>query len=175
MDYKTLFMSQKIADKNSQLMNLYFKLNKRLDNFVDYIGVSLNMNKMSDVLHHKYAHLAPIIADDFSDYNALFSYRSKYETITGETEEYSNIVVALESVLSLISDIDIALSDAKVMAEDEQNDDYLKFISDQNKKLRIFKKQFILLYDKIRMALTLGNTLMDIDFAYEDYIIEPEL
>ena len=103
-------------------MNLYFKLNKRLDNFVDYIGVSLNMNKMSDVLHHKYAHLAPIIADDFSDYNALFSYRSKYETITGETEEYSNIIVALESVLSLISDIDIALTDAKVMAEDEQND-----------------------------------------------------
>lgn len=171
---KTLFLSQRIADKNSELMNLYFKLNKRLDNFVNYIGVSLNMNKMSDELHHKYAHLAPIIADDFSDFNAIYSYRSHYDTITGETIEYDNIVSALEDVLLLISDIDISLSDAKEMGQDEQNDDYIKFITDQIKKLRIYKKQFILLYDKITMALSLGNTLMDIDFAYKDYILEVE-
>jgi len=171
---KRLFLTQRLADKNSELMNLYFKLNKRLDNFVNYIGVSLNMNKMSDALHQKYAHLAPINADDFSDYNALYSYRSHYDTITGETIEYDNILSGLEDVLTLIADIDLSLSDAKLMGDDEQNDDYVKFITDQIKALRIYKKQFILLYDKIGMALSLGNTLMDIDFAYEDYIIEVE-
>jgi hypothetical protein len=172
---KRMFLSQRIADKNSELMNLYFKLNKRLDNFVNYIGVSLNMNKMSDALHHKYAHLAPINADDFSDYNALYSYRSHYDTILGETIEYDDIMSGIEDVLKLISDIDISLSDAKVMGQDEQNDDYVKFITDQIKVLRIYKKQFILLNDKVNMALSLGNTLMDIDFAYEDYLIEPEI
>jgi hypothetical protein len=81
----------------------------------------------------------------------------------------------IEDVLRLISDIDISLSDAKVMGQDEQNDDYVKFITDQIKVLRIYKKQFILLNDKVSMALSLGNTLMDIDFAYEDYLIEPEI
>lgn len=153
-------------------MNLYFKLNKRLDNFVNYIGVTLNMNKLSDALHQNYAHLAPLKADNFSDYNAIYSYRATYNTITGETEEYTDILAGIEDVIKLISDIDIALSDAKAMGKDEQNDDYIKFISDEMKGLRVFKQQFILLYDKISAALSAGNTLMDIDFAYEDYLIE---
>lgn len=168
---KTLFLSKRIAEKNDEIMNLYFQLNKKLDNFVNYIEVDLNMNKMSKELHTKYAHLAPIIADDFSDYNASFSYRSKYSMINGETKEYTDFFDGIDDILNLLTEIDIAFTDAKSIAKEEENDDYKKFISDEVVKLRTFKQQFILISDKATYAVEAGNTLQDIDHNYKDYII----
>lgn len=169
---KKIFLSQKIADKNSELMNLYFKLNKRLDNFVNYIDVELNMNKMSEALHLKYAHYAPIVADHFSDYNSMYSYRSVYSTILSETEDYGSFLEGVEHILELLEDIDIAISSAKQIGTEEENDDYVRFIKDEILELRKFKKQFILIYDKASTALQIGNTLQDIDNYSENYIID---
>jgi hypothetical protein len=172
MDRTINFISQKIANQNSEMMNLYFKLNKRLDNFVDYIGVSLGMDNFSAELHSRYAHLAPIIADNFSDYNAAYNYRSYYATIEGETEEYPNFLTGVTDILDLLRDIDVALSNALDLGRTEQNDDYIKFINDEELNLRKFKKQFVFIYDKVSVALKQGNNLIMIDHFYKDYIIE---
>lgn len=177
---KKMLLSQRLANKNSDLMNIFFRLNKKLDNFVNYIEVDLNMGKLSSLLHKGnsdsagYAHYAPLFADLFSDYNSSFSYRSTYDTIQGETKQYSGIMEGIEDVLDLIIDIDNALSDAKKMGKEEDNDDYIKFISNRIKDFRQYKVEFILLNDKVGMSLMDGNTVQDIDYRADDFFIPLE-
>ena len=70
-------------------MDAYFTLNKKLDNLMDYLDIELTMSKLSASVH-KIAHKVPLDADRFRDYNALYSYRTKYLTIQGQYKDYEN-------------------------------------------------------------------------------------
>ena len=166
-----MFISQTLAEKNSQIMTMYFQLNKKLDNFVNYILVDFSMEKLSEALHKEYAHKAPITADNFSDYNAAFSYRASYGAVEEETQTYAGFLDGVSDVLSYLIDIDNALAEARELGVRENNIDYVVFIDSQFKELGIYKKEFILLYDKAEQYLKLGNTLQDMDARYEDFLI----
>jgi len=153
---------------------MYFTLNKKLDNFVNYLLVDLNMDNLSEHLHKMYAHGAAGHADSFSDYNALYSYKSTYNTINGETTQFANIIDGIENILDCLIDIDNGLTDAIKVGEEEDNKDYVKFINDEFIYLRKFKAQFILLNDKIGKAIRVGNTIMDVENNYEKYLIPLE-
>ena len=170
---KNIFLSQALADKNSELMDAYFTLNKKLDNLMDYLDIELVMSKLSASVH-KIAHKAPLDADRFRDYNALYSYRTKYSTIQGQYKDYENPVEGMADILSYIADMTNMLYDAKSMGKSEENEDYIKFINEEIQKIRYYKKQFILFHDKIQKSLECGNTVQDIDFYSDDYIIEVE-
>lgn len=152
---------------------MYFTLNKKLDNLMDYLDIELVMNKLSAEIH-KIAHVAPLDADRFRDYNALYSFRTKYNTIQGQYKDYTNPAEGMGDILSYLADMTNALYDAKAMGKEEENDDYVKFISEEIQKIRSYKKQFILLHDKIQKSLEEGNTVQDIDFNANDFIIGVE-
>lgn len=166
---KSMFISQNIIDMNNLLMDMYFTFNKKMDNFMDYVDINLVMNNLSGALH-KIAHMYPLDADRFRDYNAMYSFRSIYGTIEGQYKNFDNILTGLSEVLEYILDIDNSLTQAKKIGKEEDNPDYCKFISDEVKQLRKYKKQFIFMYDKIQACLTVGNTLQDIDFNYKDFL-----
>ena len=166
-----MLLSQTLADKNSQVMTMYFQLNKKLDNFVNFILVDYSMEKLSEALHKNYAHRAPITADNFSDYNAAYSYRATYGAVEEETVTYGGFLEGVADVLSYLIDIDNALAEARELGVRENNIDYVVFIDEQFKELGAYKKEFVLLYDKAEKYLALGNTLQDIDARYEDFLI----
>lgn len=170
---KNIFLSQILADKNSELMDAYFTLNKKLDNLMDYLDIELTMSKLSASVH-KIAHKAPLDADRFRDYNALYSYRTKYGSIQGQYKDYSNPVEGMADIINYLADMTNMLYDAKTMGRAEENEDYVKFISTEIEQIRAYKKQFILFHDKIQKSLECGNTIQDIDFYSDDYILEVE-
>lgn len=167
---KNIFINQEIADKNSEIMDMYFTLNKKLDNLMDYMDIILVMPKMADLVHHKIAHIAPLDADRFRDYNALYGFRTKYNTIDGQYIEFDNLLQGVDSILDYIVDIDNAISEAKQLAEKEDNYDYKKFLNEETVHLRSYIKQFILLHDKVEQYIKVGNTEQDLDFRAEDII-----
>lgn len=168
---KNIFFSQELADKNSEIMNMYFTLNKKLDNLMDFLDIEFVMSKLSAHIH-KIAHIAPLDADRFRDYNALYSYRTKYTTIQGQYQNFSNILEGIVEILNYLADMTNTLYDAKLMGRKEENEDYVKFISQEIQHIRYYKKQFILIHDKIQKSLEVGNTIQDIDFRSDDFIIE---
>lgn len=168
-----IFLSQRLADKNSEIMDAYFTLNKKLDNLMDYLDVEQSMNKLSTSIHI-IAHKAPLDADRFRDYNALYSFRTKYGTIQGQYKNYINPLEGITDILSYLVEMTNMLYNAKYMGQTEENYDYVKFINTEIEKIRYYKKQFILFHDKIQKSLESGNTLQDIDFYSNDYIIEDE-
>ena len=52
-------------------------------NFMDYLDIELVMNKLSEKIH-KIAHISPLDADRFRDFNALYGFRTIYGTIEGQ-------------------------------------------------------------------------------------------
>lgn len=167
---KNIFINEKIADKNSEIMNAYFTLNKKLDNLMDYVGIVFNMHKFSQELH-KVAHKAPIDADRFRDYNALYSFRTKYNTIVGQYTEFANPLEGIDSILEFLADMDNMFAEAKNIAKAEENYDYNKFLSTEIKNFRPYKEQFIILHDQIKSYIANGNTYQDFDFRCEPYFV----
>lgn len=165
---KNIFINDKIADKNSEIMNAYFTLNKKLDNLMDFVGIVYNMSKFSKELH-KVAHKAPLDADRFRDYNALYSFRTKYNTITGQYIEFSNPLEGVDSILEFLVDMDNMFAEAKAIAKAEENYDYNKFLSTEIKNFRPYKEQFITLHDQLESYIANGNTYQDFDFRCESY------
>lgn len=167
-----LLFSPALASKNNELMNLYFRLNKRLDAFVNYLLVDLNMDNLSEYLHTNYAHGAAGHADSFSDYNAIYSFRSIYNTIPGESGSYENIMDGINDVCDLLVDIDNQLAEAIKLGKEEENMNYINFIYGEYNYLTKFEKQFIMLHDKVSKALACGNSVVDIENNYEKYVLE---
>ena len=165
---KGVFISERIADKNSEIMDCYFTLNKKLDNLMDYVDIVCVMPLFSTGLH-KIAHKAPIDADRFRDYNALYSYRTKYRTIEGQYKDFANPLEGIDSILEYLSDMDNIFDEAKNLAKAEENHDYSKFINEEIRAFREYKKQFILLHDKIERYMVEGNSMQDFDFRCEPY------
>ena len=171
MYVKEMFFSQRLADKNSQIMDKYFTLNKKLDNFMDYLDIELVMNKFSERVH-LLAHQAPLDADRFRDYNALYSFRTHYNAIEGQYKNFNSILEGISEILDYLADITNDLYDAKNLGEEEDNQDYVQFIWDEIKNVRGYKKVFTLMFDKVEKSLSVGKTIQDIDYHAEDYILE---
>lgn len=169
---KEMFISGKIADKNSEIMNAYFTLNKKLDNLMDYVDINCIMPLFSQGLH-KIAHRAPIDADRFRDYNALYSFRTKYTSIEGQYKDFSNPLEGIDDILDYLCDMDNMLAEAKLIAKTEENYDYERFLNKEIVHLRDYKKQFVLLHDKLEQYLKEGNTLQDYDFRADKYFDMP--
>ena len=154
-------------------MDAYFTLNKKLDNLMDYLDIELVMSKLSASIH-LIAHQAPLDADRFRDYNALYSYRTKYGTIQGQYKDYTNPVEGIADILSYLADMTNMLYDAKSMGKSEENDDYVTFMYTEIEQIRTYKKQFIVFHDRLQTAVECGNTIQDIDYYSNDYIIGVE-
>lgn len=163
-----MFISEAISEKNSEIMNMYFTLNKKLDNLMDFVDIEWVMPNFSNGLH-KIAHEAPLDADRFRDYNALYSFRTKYNTIEGQFKDFKDPLDGINDILDYIGDIDNSLASAKEIAVREENYDYGKFIDEEYALLRRYKKQFITLNDKLGKYIAEGNTYQDYDYRSEAY------
>lgn len=166
-----IFLNKTIADKNSEIMNMYFTLNKKLDNLMDYVDIVLIMPNFSEGLH-LIAHKAPLDADRFRDYNALYSFRTKYTEIGSQYKDFSSALGGIDDILDYLSDMDNALAEAKGLAKSQDNYDYSRFIDKEITQLRFYKKQFILLHDKIKQYIVENNTMQDFDYRCRSYFIE---
>lgn len=167
---KQIFVTTQIADKNSEIMDSYFTLNKILDNLMDYVDIECVMPIFANELH-KIAHKAPIDADRFRDYNASYSFRTQYNTIQGQYQDFESPLKGIEYVLGHLADIDNLLAEAKDIATKENNYDYNYFVDEEISHLREYKKQFILLYDKLEKYSQLGNSLQDFDSRCKEFFI----
>lgn len=166
---KSMFISENISKKNSEIMDAYFTLNKKLDNFMDYVDIVCVMPNFSNILH-LIAHKAPLDADRFRDYNALYSYRTFYNTIEGQYKDFESPLDGITFIIDHIIDIDILLAEAKDIAKQEENYDYECFIDKEIIHLREYKKQFIIFNDKLEQYLKQGNTMQDFDFRCKSYM-----
>ena len=166
---KDLLETKRLADALSCIMDLYFQLNKKLDNVMDWLDIECNMNKLSAYIH-EIAHTAPLVADHYRDFNAANGRRTLYRPIAGEVKDFTNILEPFEEVLEFIIFIQTEINNALDIAKEEDNIDAYEFLMSEIRVVREYKKQFVLFIDKLSASLNQNMSLQSIDNNWEDYI-----
>jgi ferritin len=169
---EVMLLSDTLSSKISEIGNLYFNYNRILDAGMDFLDIEMNMNKLSEFIHEKIAHKAPIDADTFRHYNSSKSKRTDYATpILGSSGDYEGDPLKLFSMGYLYaSKIQQEIANGINLAMQEGDIDTCEFLRNQIATVREYKDQFVLLYDKCEASIKAGNTWQDIDNRWEDFV-----
>jgi ferritin len=170
---KNLLLSETLSKRLSEIMNMYFQYNRILDALIDYLDVDMNMNMMSNYIHETFAHRAPLDADSYRSYNSSNSRRTIYSDIEASDGNYENPLVGFEYALEYTLKIMDAIQDGIDLAKSENDEDTKKFLQEELKNMRVYKKQFVFLCDKSEKSIQEGNTWQDIDHRWDDFATIP--
>lgn len=128
-----------------------FYANRMLDRMCSLISVTFVMPNTSDIIHHKLAHLYPLLADDISGYMDGRDCTTIYgETIRGD-QEYDNYIECFKSMLEINLKLESLIKEAIMVAQ--QDSDYTTKVFLENFLLKIvpITQTVLLLTDKAEM------------------------
>lgn len=169
---KTFLLSASLSNKCSEIMNLFFNYNRILDAGMDYLDIDMGMRKISDFIHKNLAHVAPIDADNFRDFNANNRIRTNYGVaIEANSGSYNSPLEFFLYAFSYSVKILKAIEEAMTLAENEGCREAFKFFESQIDTITKYKYQFALLHDRCETAIDQGNTWIDLDAMWQDFVM----
>lgn len=143
-----MLISNETSEALDVLVGKMFDLNRSFDRAVSWMQNVFSMPQAADIIHHKLAHLFPLLADELTEIKDRYNITSVYPETHRDAREYSDLRVMFETLLKECSDgyemivkvEDIAVSnkDRNVMA------DLIDFMEDYNELMG----QVITLRDK---------------------------
>lgn len=167
-----MLISEETIEKINLLIQAMFNHNRTLDRFLGWADAKWSFVTFSKIFHSKYAHLMPLMADQFSDILLRYNIPPKYYETKRDTREYGSMIEFFNTNLNehietyeLIKD---AINTATVNGD-------LNVESDLKRLLRIWNKfmsQAILLRDKAEIYK--DNLAMFDGFAEQFYILQDE-
>jgi len=169
---KQLLLSASLSNKISKIGNLLFNYNRVLDAGMDYLDIDVGMRKTSEFIHEKLAHTAPIDADKFREFNAKNRIRTNYGVpIDGSAGDYSTplefYLYAFTYAVKIIQEI----KEAVELAEQEGSLKAKTFLMSQVDTVSRYEYQFALLHDRSESAIDQGNTWLDLDSMWQDFVL----
>lgn len=99
-------ISDEITRELNNIAGLLFVGNAMADNAVYQLSVKFVMPNVTEIVHHKFAHELPLLADNISDYadsRNVYLYRP---VVPKQDKEYSNIKDIFEDLLKYMTDLE---------------------------------------------------------------------
>ena len=167
-----MLIAEETIEKINLLIQAMFNHNRTLDRFLGWADSQWSFVTFSKVFHEKYAHLMPLLADQFADILLRYNIAPKYYETKRDVREYNSMIdffnVNLNEHIETYELIKSAIDTATINGD-------LNVESDLKRLLRIWNKfmsQAILLRDK---AETYKDNLAMFDgFAEQFYILQNE-
>lgn len=167
-----MLIAEETIEKINLLIQAMFNHNRTLDRFLGWADSQWSFVTFSKVFHEKYAHLMPLLADQFSDILLRYNIAPKYYETKKDVREYSSMIdffnVNLNEHIETYELIKSAIDTATINGD-------LNVESDLKRLLRIWNKfmsQAILLRDKAEIYK--DNLAMFDGFAEQFYILQDE-
>jgi hypothetical protein len=132
------------------------------------LDVKFTMNKTSDILHSKLAHLFPLLGDVVSDYQSARNCLTIYGETPKDDSDYSNPKEFFEKILEFMQDLESLCHEAYVLSLSSEDIITLSFIQKFSRLLIPVTAQCLLLADK---AETYKGDWMKFDHDIDDFII----
>ena len=153
----------RLSDKTSQALDIlvgqYFNLNRVFDRAVSWMEVEFAMPNAANIIHHKLAHLWPLMADKVSDFKHQWNVPTYYPETRGDGREYANLENMMDVMLRETLDVYDVIKQTYQIAKEEgdfnANAMLQRLMQDMNKVI----SQIILLDDKAKQMPT----------AYDEY------
>lgn len=167
-----MLIAEETIEKINLLIQAMFNHNRTLDRFLGWADSQWSFVTFSKVFHKKYAHLMPLLADQFSDILLRYNIAPKYYETKRDVREYNSMIdffnVNLNEHIETYELIKSAIDTATINGD-------LNVESDLKRLLRIWNKfmsQAILLRDKAEIYK--DNLAMFDGFAEQFYILQDE-
>ena len=167
-----MLIAEETIEKINLLIQAMFNHNRTLDRFLGWADSQWSFVTFSKVFHEKYAHLMPLLADQFADILLRYNIAPKYYETKRDVREYNSMIdffnVDLNEHIETYELIKSAIDTATINGD-------LNVESDLKRLLRIWNKfmsQAILLRDKAEIYK--DNLAMFDGFAEQFYILQDE-
>ena len=167
-----MLIAEETIEKINLLIQAMFNHNRTLDRFLGWADSQWYFVTFSKVFHEKYAHLMPLLADQFADILLRYNIAPKYYETKRDVREYNSMIdffnVNLNEHIETYELIKSAIDTATINGD-------LNVESDLKRLLRIWNKfmsQAILLRDKAEIYK--DNLAMFDGFAEQFYILQDE-
>ena len=167
-----MLISEETIEKINLLIQAMFNHNRTLDRFLGYADAEWSFVNFNKVFHKGYAHLMPLLADEFSDILLRYNIAPKYYETKKDVRTYTTMLDFFNTNLNehietyeLIKD---AINTATVNGDLNVEADLKSLLRQFNH----FMEQAILLRDKAEIYK--DNLAMFDGFAEQFYVLEEE-
>ena len=157
-----------LNEKLDLIVQKLFEGNRVFDRIVNQLDIKFIMNKTSEILHPKLAHMYPILADSISEYQGSRNNNTVYGETPRDATEYISPLRVFERILGYQMELESSLKDAIEIAFEESDYVTLSFLQSFALQLIPYTKQSLLLLDKAKLY---DDDWMGFDRDIERFII----
>ena len=111
-------MTDEMNESINVLMQTLFGANAIADNVVYQLENIYAMPHASDIVHHNYAHLFPIIADDVNKIQILRDTRGTRKPVIGSENQYGSVLECFEALIGAVQSVESAFCDSLDLTEE---------------------------------------------------------
>ena len=156
-------ISKEMKASLEKIISHCFYSNRMLDRMCSILSVTFVMPITSNILHHKLAHLYPVLADDISDYMDARDCTTVYgETPKGD-QDYDTALDCFNKMLEINLKLESLVKDSITLAQNI-NDYSTKVMLEQFMlKITPITKDILLLVDKAEMYGDGDTSMMKFD------------
>ncbi|MGL5767094.1 MAG: hypothetical protein ACRCX8_15775 [Sarcina sp.] len=94
-----MYLSQATSEALDELTGAFFDLNRSFDRAVSIMTNKWCMPNASDIVHHKLAHLFPLMADDITAIKDRYNLSSVYPETHRDDRDYTDLADMFETLL----------------------------------------------------------------------------
>lgn len=148
----------RLSDKTSQALDIlvgqYFNLNRVFDRAVSWMEVEFAMPNAANIIHHKLAHLWPLMADTVSDFKHQWNVTTVYPATQAASQGYENLEELTAHLLNNTMLVYDVIKQTYQIAKEEGDFNANAMLQDLMEDMNEVIVQIIVLYDKAKQMPT---------------------
>ena len=165
---KLKLLPNELNDSLNELMRSLFNANAVADNIVYQLENVFVMPKASELMHEKYAHAFPGIADTVNKIQILRGGRGTRKSVIASETEYATVNDCFIAMLDAVIDVDTQFWDSLDMCDDMDEKAVRIYIENTYLEILPFTKQTMLWIAKSEQF---GDNLALFDAEFDDTMI----
>jgi len=159
---------ENVNKKLDEIVTMCFLGNRIADRAMSVMDVKFSMNKSSELLHQKLAHLFPLIGDIASSYQSARNCLTFYGDTPADGTDYNSPQEFFEKLLDYMTDLESLCYESCQLAKEESDFTTSAFLHKFIRMLIPITNQCILLADK---GKAYNGDWMRFDHDVDDFVI----
>lgn len=149
-----MMLSNKTSEALDYLIGAYFDLNRTFDRAVSVMEVKFAMPNAANIIHHKLAHLWPLMADVVSDFKHQWNVMAVYPETHRDARDYTNLEDMMGVLLKETLDVYEIIRQTYAIAKDEHDFNTNAMLQNLMQDMNKVIAQVIVLNDKAKQMPT---------------------
>ena len=149
-----MMLSDKTSEALDYLVGAYFDLNRTFDRAVSVMEVKFAMPNAANIIHHKLAHLWPLMADAVSDFKHQWNVMAVYPETHRDARDYDNLEDMMGVLLKETLDVYEIIKQTYAIAKDEHDFNANAMLQNLMQDMNKVIAQVIVLDDKAKQMPT---------------------